>query len=222
MSKIYKVTNNINNKIYIGQTNGKRKSYKGGGKILKIAYKKYGIENFTMETIVEGNFNNILLDELEKHYIHLYNSTNTIKGYNIESGGNFNYTFKMSEETKLKISKANKGRKKPPRTELHKKNMSLAKKGLKPNVSKETKERAVQKFKEKMCGRKFSEEHKKQLYIAHIVREILCYKSGVLYKKYNTSKECQKDLGISINTIKKKIKENKEYKGYTFQFNNIK
>lgn len=85
---IYKTTNLINGKIYIGQTRTKSLTkYKGGGKQLKGAIKKYGWCNFKCEKIIKGNFNQVLTDELEIHYIQLYNSTNKNIGYNIEKGG---------------------------------------------------------------------------------------------------------------------------------------
>lgn len=45
---IYKTTNLINNKIYIGQHKSDRfdESYFGSGKLLKQAIQKYGKENF--------------------------------------------------------------------------------------------------------------------------------------------------------------------------------
>lgn len=83
---IYKIINSINDKIYIGQTNGVNKFYIGGGKALKKAINKYGRDKFKRVTIVEGNFNKPLTEELERHYIQLYNSTNPKRGYNILSG----------------------------------------------------------------------------------------------------------------------------------------
>jgi hypothetical protein len=50
---IYKITNLINGKIYIGKhtTNDIHDSYMGSSKILNLAFKKYGIENFKKEIL---------------------------------------------------------------------------------------------------------------------------------------------------------------------------
>lgn len=95
---IYKTTNLINNKIYIGQTT--RTSildYFGSGNYIKNAIKKYGKGNFTRE-ILEGCINQEELDKKEKFWIAKLNPE-----YNIDLGGIG--AGKMSEETKIKISK---------------------------------------------------------------------------------------------------------------------
>ena len=48
---VYKITNNINGRWYIGSHNGTRPYYMGSGKALKLAIKKYGAENFTKEIL---------------------------------------------------------------------------------------------------------------------------------------------------------------------------
>lgn len=88
---IYKITNKINGKVYIGQTNNPTRRFqehkaKGYGqeeeKILYKAFDKYGIANFSFEIIEEvENYN-----EREKYWIQFYNSM-TPNGYNMSEGG---------------------------------------------------------------------------------------------------------------------------------------
>ena len=88
---IYKHTNKINNKCYIGQTIHSLKSrcgnngsgYKRCTKFYR-AILKYGWDNFTHE-IIMSNLNKIEANFWERYYISLYNSID--KGYNIETGG---------------------------------------------------------------------------------------------------------------------------------------
>ena len=87
---IYKTTNLITNKIYIGQHKKKianNKTYFGSGKLLKEKIKEYGIENFKNDILEYCNS----IDELnEKEIFWIKNlcSTNQNIGYNITSGGN--------------------------------------------------------------------------------------------------------------------------------------
>lgn len=84
---IYKITNLINGKVYIGKHKSEifDDKYHGSGKILKISIKKYGWENFSYIQIDQANN----LEELnikEKYWINYYKSTNTFL-YNIANGG---------------------------------------------------------------------------------------------------------------------------------------
>lgn len=49
---VYKTTNVINRKFYVGVHNGKNDDYLGSGKLIKSAIEKYGRENFIRETIL--------------------------------------------------------------------------------------------------------------------------------------------------------------------------
>lgn len=94
MGYIYKITNSINGKVYIGQTvktlqkrfiqhkNNCTKSYFSQLAIYK-AFNKYGIDNFVFEKIEE--IPNKLLDEREKYWIEEYDSY--FNGYNSTLGG---------------------------------------------------------------------------------------------------------------------------------------
>ena len=67
---IYKITNNLNGKYYIGRhsTNNIDDSYMGSGVGILNAIKKYGVENFTKEIIAETSSSELLW-ELEKEIV---------------------------------------------------------------------------------------------------------------------------------------------------------
>jgi len=89
---IYKVTNKINGKIYIGQTARSVKKrwlehirYKGTNCLLSKAIKKYGKESFTIKVIEVCNSIN-KLNKKEQYWIKFYNSQ-IPNGYNLTTGG---------------------------------------------------------------------------------------------------------------------------------------
>lgn len=77
---IYKITNNVNGQVYIGQTcNFKKrfcahKSAKSMTSYLHAAIRKYGWDIFKMEIICETD--ELSADDLERKYISEYNSFN--------------------------------------------------------------------------------------------------------------------------------------------------
>jgi group I intron endonuclease len=82
--KIYKVTNTINGKIYVGKQTNNRKNYYGSGKLIKQAIQKYGIENFTKE-IIDEVVGDVLGSEREIYWI---TKLKALDGYNLEIHGN--------------------------------------------------------------------------------------------------------------------------------------
>lgn len=107
---IYKTTNLINGKIYIGKHRAKQFDIKyfGSGIILKNAIKKYGIENFVCE-MLESCDSLAQLNEREVYWIEKFNSQRAEIGYNISNGGDG--LSPMPEHVKDKIRQANLGKK---------------------------------------------------------------------------------------------------------------
>lgn len=89
---IYKITNKVNGKSYIGQTRysvefrWRQHIHKKDNVYFHNALKKYGIENFTIETLEECDYKD--LDSREIFYIAKYDTFNS--GYNLTIGGSGN------------------------------------------------------------------------------------------------------------------------------------
>jgi group I intron endonuclease len=83
---IYKTTNLITNKIYIGQDSKNNPNYLGSGLLLNSSIEKHGIENFKKE-ILEYCNSKKELNEREIYWINYYNSLDKNIGYNISTGG---------------------------------------------------------------------------------------------------------------------------------------
>lgn len=212
---IYKITS-PSGKIYIGQSiniNARFGVYKRKRKVnqpkLYRSFNKYGIEAHKFEIIVQGNFNYYLLNELEKHYIQLYNTLNV--GLNCTSGGKGSCNYKVSEETRKKRSNSLKGRsfskewrekisvaakmRKPiPYTEERREKLRIA--GLNRTHSEETK----LKIRNSKLGTKMSEETRKKMSEQHKVAEYgrkktICTKTN---KIWNSGKVCWEELYQNI------------------------
>jgi group I intron endonuclease len=83
---VYKTTNLINGKIYVGQLSRIDESYRGSGTILRSAIEKYGKQNFIRETI-EVCRTRDEMNERERYWIAALQSQNKNVGYNIADGG---------------------------------------------------------------------------------------------------------------------------------------
>lgn len=105
MHLIYKITNKINGKIYIGQKSyvgePSMESYYGGGVEIKRAVKKYGRENFAREILYSRIRDQATADSMEMWTIEKYDSTNPKIGYNISKGGKVS---EITTDTRNKIS----------------------------------------------------------------------------------------------------------------------
>lgn len=112
MHYLYRITNNLNGKIYIGQTvdiinrwrahNSYAKKPEKTGQYIHRSMAKYGSENFIFEAIATCKTQEHA-DETELILISQYNSRNKEFGYNIKPGGS---TSPHSDETKQKLREA--------------------------------------------------------------------------------------------------------------------
>lgn len=117
---IYKTTNQIDGKVYVGlhSTGSLDDKYLGSGVYLKRAIKKYGVQNFTREILEFCEDRDSLL-ECEIKWIRILDCL-VPNGYNLredvgQAAGMLGKTFKLSDEAKKKISDGNKGKKRTQR-----------------------------------------------------------------------------------------------------------
>lgn len=146
---VYKTTNLINNKIYIGVKDLNQKNsnnYLGSGKYFLRTLKKYGKENFVRVIISDYDNKNDAYN-LEKFLVDdaFVARKDT---YNIARGGYGGCTGPRSEETKRKISERNK---------------KYYKTHDGSNKGKSASEETRKKMSEFRLGKKHSEESKKKI-----------------------------------------------------------
>lgn len=168
---IYKITNKINGKIYIGQSKNiykrwfshketrKREKYKNV--LLYKAMNKYGIENFDFEIIEICDEE--LLNEKEIFYIEKYGSFShgKNKGYNQTLGGGGGYGFVFSEERLQKARDAATGKNNGMYGKKHSKESKL--KMREKRLNKKLSDSAKQKIGEANKNKIVSEETRKKL-----------------------------------------------------------
>jgi group I intron endonuclease len=113
---IYKITNTINGKVYIGQTireattrfrqhRKELRTNKHPNSYLQNAWNKYGESAFVFEVVEqfepEMNFD---LGNLERYWIKHYGSLDRNKGYNLTSGGKGTPSHIVTQETRKVLS----------------------------------------------------------------------------------------------------------------------
>jgi group I intron endonuclease len=190
-NEVYKITNKVTNKIYIGITNqGSGARYRhhwyesriGEPSPIHRSMAKYGEDNFTLE-IIDFADTYDELKEKEKYWIKQYNSTDKSIGYNLTEGGDGTFGRKHSEDTKEKIRQKALGRK----------------------VSEETKK----KMSETRLG-KCSDKQREHLLKLTVGQSKKIYQYDTdfnLIGEYNSIKEASKITGIDRNTIGRQLKK---------------
>lgn len=182
---VYKHTNKLNGKVYIGQTCQPPK-YRWGSNgsgyrrntHFWSAIQKYGWHNFEHDVLFDAVDQETAIQK-ETELIALYDSTNPDNGYNISIGGASGLIgVHMTEETKKKISQATKGK---TRSEEAKRNISLGHKGL--------------------PQKPLSEEHKKKIIESTIIPVIQMDENENIVAIYSSISEAARITNLSKGGI---------------------
>jgi group I intron endonuclease len=197
MAFIYKITNNLNKKFYIGFTSQKNpkwrfnqhlstaRSKKENNQPIISALRKYGEENFSFEIILEGEEKFLLTIEEPRLIKELKPE------YNVTFGGEGVFGYKRTEKTKKIIGNIRKGKKE---SEEHKKWRGQKIKRGWENVSDDIKIEYAKKCLEKNTQR--------------IEIEI----EGIKFKSMNEAARWAVDkYGIGRNTALRYIKEGRSF-----------
>jgi len=207
LSGIYMILNKVSQDYYIGSASTDRiyarfsnhLIYFRGSKIVKLAVKKYGLENFAFiilelyPNIVNKENNKELLD-LEDKYLKLL-----LPNYNIltEAGSTFGYKHTEVDRQKMKdifsdarremIGKLNRGKKLPVLTVEKIRKSTVTRLKLKP-MSSETKKKCISK-----------------------TRPVILYNlNGSIYGQYLTLIEAAKAINCNEKTIRRSLKTDKK------------
>jgi hypothetical protein len=157
---IYRITDRDNKKMYIGQhiSNKINDNYFGSGILIKEQIKKHGKQNF-IKDIIEHCQDQVSLNERESFYIKEFNTIYPY-GYNLTLGGDGNSGWKMTDETKLKISQKNKGIHHSEEFKIIRSKLTSGKNN--PNYGKKMSEETKNKIRNSLMGKNLSEETKKK------------------------------------------------------------
>ena len=166
MGSIYKITNTVNGKSYIGQTVHDAKKTRiskhlsgKGSQLVKQAIEKYGKDAFTYEILHDGIIPEFL-DTLEIAAIKAFN-TIAPHGYNLTYGGE---GCSPSKQTRKKISDAMRGRKGENNSFYGKTHSEETRHIIsEKNKGRERSEEHRQKHAKALRGRKYTEEHRRKI-----------------------------------------------------------
>jgi len=191
---IYVIKNDVNEKLYVGQTTYGVKqrfsnhisSSRNVKTALYGAFKKYGVESFKIFKVIKLD-NKEEMDEME---MFLIDELNTIypHGYNMTKGGEGSIGRIVKDETKLKISQSTSGKRSgcdnpffgKKHSESTKEKISLIKKN---------------------SGIKISEENKKKTSEC-FSKKVINYKTGEMY---DSVKIFSRELKLSYDVSKKRL-----------------
>ena len=237
---IYKATCTLNGKMYIGYSEdfSKRKDgHKACSKRKKNkenafykAIREFGWDNFTWEIIYEGSDSNHTMNVMEPYFIaeyHTYIDDPLCNGYNSTKGGG--YSYGCAEETKRKISQANKGSKRTPE---EKAKMSAWQLGLKRGPRPEETRKKISEAKTgntiitEEWRRKISESSKgreppnkgipmpEEIILKHCKRWLIIFSDGHEEEIVNLEKFCREHNLIACKLALVARGKRKQHKGF--------
>lgn len=217
---IYKITNQVNKKVYIGYTHdadqrwskhlstAKTKTKPSYSAVHK-AMNRYGIENFAFEVIYQSKDQDHTLNEMEPWFIAEHRSFGE-HGYNLTKGGDVNPMEgqKHTEETRAKLSAAAKARTVHPRLGKYHSDESKAKMSA-VKLGKPWSDETKAKMSATRTGMKHTEDTKAKQAAAAANRtdnkkKVLL--DGVLYSSVS---DAAKARSVSNKTITNWIKKDK-------------
>lgn len=198
-SCIYKVTNLVNGKCYVGKSINFRKRYqkhkcaKYYNTAFHNAIRKYGFDQFKFEILEFCEPNDLITRE--NHWILYNDSINPEKGYNLRLDSKDNSGWKHSDKSKALISESGKGRK--PWHAGKKVGNLKSKEGIK-------------RFVEQMSGA--NNPNAKRVYQYDL--------NGKYIRQYNCVSDASRALCISFKGISRcALGERKSYKGFKWSYN---
>ena len=214
MGYIYKITNKIDNKIYVGQTirdvEERWKDHlkkRSNCRYLKSAINKYGVDNFEFQLVCITFDNN--LDDMEIKYIEQYNCL-VPNGYNLRLGGN---SGRHNAETKQKISETLKKRYDNDIIRLNN-----------PRIGKPLSEITKKKLSEAHKGKQKSQESINKSIISRRKNKVIQLDiDGNILNSFDSCKEAGEYIGTTTSNICMCCNgKTKTAKGFLWKYENIK
>lgn len=228
---IYKITNKVNGKIYIGQSKDIERRFKHHKALysdfaIHQALKKYGIENFIFEVLYECQIEE--MNKWETFYITIFGSLSP-KGYNLNMGGDGK---EISEETKKKMSESRRKQIRPKCKDETKVKIGNANRGKKH--TEETKQKWSDQRKGTKTGKEnpmFGKTHSKD--VKSLLSEKSSGSNNPMFGRTGISnptaknieidgieycglRETAKKLNITYNQIKSRLKSD-SYPNYKYR-----
>lgn len=227
-SGIYIILNIISLKTYIGSAVNLRrretqhwwdlKNNRHSNQYLQRAYNKYGQDSFRFSILEYCRPEECV--NIEQQYLDFYQTYRRINGYNICKKADSVLGRIMTEETKIKISKSNKGRKLSPDqvevlrivntgkklSEEHKMKIKLG------NTGKKMSQEAILKLSNHRKGKPLSEANKQSIRLSKLKNPRRGYKLSEEHKRKialaHTGKKASEETRIKLSQAHKKRNTN--------------